>query len=527
MGLCASKSPLSDVGTPTDNAKRQGQQNAVNVSSSDTQTAVTGSPIAAEGKKISEGTTGSNQTSDTDVQSNQNHQVPQGHPNTGSSAGNPETENINTNHSNNNNNSATATATASVGAGAGAGASTVTGKGSNGGALTKSSTNPSLNNVNTNTSNGSGTNDKDVKILLLGSGESGKSTIVKQMKILHQNGYNDDEKFEYRSFVYKNVMECIRNVLNAIIDIQPELIVKDLSEKKTLSATSEATSISDSEDHQIEALDPIAVRGEHKIIKAVLAESDLKDILNYDYPIDSDEDFDYSVAEKINKVYNQTPEVAEFIQVHQGSFYLIDSTDYFLSQILTLASPNYLPTVQDILRTRKKTSGIFDFSFNMPGLNIHMFDVGGQRSERKKWIHCFDNVTLIMFCVALSEYDQVLLEENTQNRLEESLTLFDSVVNSRWFARTSVVLFLNKIDIFAKKLPHSPLENYFPDYIGGNDVNKAAQYIYWRFTQVNRSGLKIYPHITQATDTSNIELVMAAVRETILENSLRDTGLLN
>ena len=46
-----------------------------------------------------------------------------------------------------------------------------------------------------------------------------------------------------------------------------------------------------------------------------------------------------------------------------------------------------------------------------------MFDVGGQRSERKKWIHCFENVTSIIFCVALSEYDQVLLEESSQVRI--------------------------------------------------------------------------------------------------------------
>jgi guanine nucleotide-binding protein subunit alpha len=43
-----------------------------------------------------------------------------------------------------------------------------------------------------------------------------------------------------------------------------------------------------------------------------------------------------------------------------------------------------------------------------------MFDVGGQRSERKKWIHCFEAVNSIMFCVSLSEYDQVLLEESRQ-----------------------------------------------------------------------------------------------------------------
>jgi guanine nucleotide-binding protein subunit alpha len=159
-------------------------------------------------------------------------------------------------------------------------------------------------------------------------------------------------------------------------------------------------------------------------------------------------------------------------------------------------------------------------------LNIHIYDVGGQRSERKKWIYCFDNVASIIFCVALSEYDQNLLEEKTQNRLEESLTLFDSVVNSRWFSRCSIILFLNKIDIFVEKLQYSPLEKYFPDYSGGNDANKAAKYILWRFTKVNRSGLPIYPYITQATDTNNMKLVFVVVRESIFSNLLQDTGLL-
>ena len=97
-----------------------------------------------------------------------------------------------------------------------------------------------------------------------------------------------------------------------------------------------------------------------------------------------------------------------------------------------------------------------------------MFDVGGQRSERKKWIHCFEAVTCIIFCVALSEYDQVLLEVNSVNRMEESLTLFGSIVNSSWFTRTSIVLFLNKIDIFKKKIMTVPLSKYYPDYEGSS-----------------------------------------------------------
>ena len=88
--------------------------------------------------------------------------------------------------------------------------------------------------------------------------------------------------------------------------------------------------------------------------------------------------------------------------------------------------------------------------------------------------------------------------------MQESLVLFESVINSRWFLRTSVILFLNKIDVFKQKLPKVPLVHYFPEYTGGADINKAAKYILWRFTQTNRARLSIYPHLTQATDTSNV-----------------------
>jgi guanine nucleotide-binding protein G(i) subunit alpha len=133
-----------------------------------------------------------------------------------------------------------------------------------------------------------------------------------------------------------------------------------------------------------------------------------------------------------------------------------------------------------------------------------MFDVGGQRSERKKWIHCFENVTTILFLVAISEYDQLLFEDETVNRMQEALTLFDSICNSRWFVKTSIILFLNKIDRFKEKLPVSPMKNYFPDYEGGADLN--------RFVSLNQHETKqIYTHFTCATDTMQIRFVMAAV----------------
>ena len=362
---------------------------------------------------------------------------------------------------------------------------------------------------------------KVVKVLLLGSGESGKSTFVKQMKILYQNGYTTDELLEYKPFVYRNVLDCIKSVIAGIIDVEPELIKPNEPNGALNKTTDESSEIEKNSFYENDNVD-----GEQRPKrKHVLEYNELNDVLDYEYN-NENEVFDPVIAQYIKKIYN-TPEVQWFIKYEQSKFYLIDSTNYFLPEIDRIADPNYITTVDDALRTRKKTSGIYDLKFEVPdGMIIHMFDVGGQRSERKKWIYCFDNVTLIIFCVALSEYDQVLLEENSENRLEESLILFDSVVNSRWFSRTSIVLFLNKIDVLVEKLPYSPLEKHFRDYSGGNNVNKAVKYILWKFTQVNRSGLNIYPHVTQATNTSNINLVFAAIRETILENNLKDSGIL-
>jgi guanine nucleotide-binding protein subunit alpha len=281
----------------------------------------------------------------------------------------------------------------------------------------------------------------------------------------------------------------------------------------------------------------------------------------------------------------------------------------FFSEIKRLAAGDYLPNEQDVLRARIKTTGIIETRFTMGQLQIQyvacwintsnflhlrnshynilmrknyplklnsivltattnfwndgsMFDVGGQRSERKKWIHCFEAVTSIIFCVSLSEYDQTLLEDSSQNRMAESLVLFESVINSRWFLRSSIILFLNKVDLFKDKLTKIPLSKYFEDFTGGDDLNKAAKYVLCKFTLLNRAKLKIYPHLTCATDTSNIRLgttfdvfffpflipasiyftirpdtlninilmfsclVFAAVKDTILQNALKDSGIL-
>ena len=94
-------------------------------------------------------------------------------------------------------------------------------------------------------------------------------------------------------------------------------------------------------------------------------------------------------------------------------FQLNDSATYYFNMIDRMAAPDYMPTDQDILRSRVKTTGITETTFKVGELTYKLFDVGGQRSERKKWIHCFENVTALVFLVSLSEYDQMLYEDES------------------------------------------------------------------------------------------------------------------
>lgn len=361
------------------------------------------------------------------------------------------------------------------------------------GSATASSTSAEENPLNT-------TKDEEMKVLLLGAGESGKSTILQQLKILHQDGFSDKELLDYIPVIYSNLFEIGRDLINARTKFEVENGPDGL--------TSE----------EIEAFVNYNFNLDTKL---QATEGVMADLQDFQFPTE--------FAATLSKIW-ESPQTQDLVSGPNSSqFYLMDSAAYFLEKetLDRVTAKGYKPTLQDVLRSRQKTSGIFDTHINMgSNLKLHFFDVGGQRSERKKWIHCFDNVGLVIFCVSLSEYDQFLVEDTEQNRFQESLVLFDNIVNSRWFARTSVVLFLNKIDLFAEKLKKKPLEDYFPDYNGGDDINKATKYILWRFVQLNRANLNIYPHVTQATDTSNINLVFAAIKESILENSLKDTGML-
>merc|ERR1719387_1554427 len=136
---------------------------------------------------------------------------------------------------------------------------------------------------------------------------------------------------------------------------------------------------------------------------------------------------------------------------------------------------------------------------------FRMFDVGGQRNERRKWIHCFDNVTAVIFVASLSEYDQNLYEDETQNRMIEALTLFDQICNSKWFQDTSMILFLNKRDLFEMKIARVDMTCLWPEYTGGLNYDNGVAFITQKFMEQNKvEGKQVFVHCTCATDTDNV-----------------------
>lgn len=322
---------------------------------------------------------------------------------------------------------------------------------------------------------------REVKLLLLGAGESGKSTIVKQMKIIHETGYSPEECEQYRPVVYSNTIQSLMAIIRAMgqlkIDFADSSRADDARHFFTLASAAD--------------------------------EGELTPELAY----------------MMKRLWNDSGVQHCFSRSRE--YQLNDSAAYYLNALDRISRPGYVPTQQDVLRTRVKTTGIVETNFSFKNLNFKLFDVGGQRSERKKWIHCFEGVTAIIFVVALSGYDLVLAEDEEMNRMIESMKLFDSICNNKWFVETSIILFLNKKDLFEEKITKSPLTICFPEYTGSNTYDEAANYIRMKFENLNKrkDQKEIYTHFTCATDTTNIQFVFDAVTDVIIKHNLKDCGL--
>lgn len=209
------------------------------------------------------------------------------------------------------------------------------------------------------------------------------------MKLIHHGGYSEQEKDSYKEIIFSNTIQSMRAILDALPALDLQLSpANDIKRQTILSLPG-----------QIEA----------DVLPSTIAES--------------------------LKALWRDPAVQQAVR-RSREFQLNDSAVYYFNSIDRMAQGGYMPTDQDILRSRVKTTGITETTFQVRSLyssvvkmdweltlatlvpqvgelTYKLFDVGGQRSERKKWIHCFENVTALVFLVSLSEYDQMLYEDES------------------------------------------------------------------------------------------------------------------
>jgi len=215
---------------------------------------------------------------------------------------------------------------------------------------------------------------------------------------------------------------------------------------------------------------------------------------------------------------------------------------------------DYAPTSQDIIHARSRTTGVHEMRLTIRKQAVSLIDVGGQRSERRKWIHCFQDVTAILFLVSLSGYDQTLAEDHQTNQMQDAMIVWESICSSPWFEHTSVILFLNKEDLFRQKVINSSIKRYFPDFEGAeSDATDGMNYFKKRFLRIHSKAThtlrhptesrnlrrpklpplaqavdirKVYTYFTTATDTKMIRNIMASVNDILLLDNLAASAIL-
>jgi len=339
------------------------------------------------------------------------------------------------------------------------------------------------------------------KLLFLGSGGSGKSTLFKQLRSLHGSGFGEKDRLQFKEHIYAQIIEQMRLVLECIeLENESE---EDGVDKKA-------------QDYQLSAEGEDA---KQRLLSQASSSNISEDIAEAIKTLWKEE--------AVNKIYEQ-----------RAVMKIEDSSAHFWDSIDRVTADGFVPDDQDILLVRYRTTGVIEQKFEMKQNKFHVFDVGGQKSERKKWIHCFEMVTAVIFVAAMSCYDEVMFEDEERNSMSDSIELFGSICNNEYLFPnkkdlfpndTAMILFLNKKDLFAEKILSVPITVCpdFKDYKGPDtDFNATSKYIKEVFEAKDET-YTLFTHLTCAVDKNHVEKVFNDIQTVIIHASLASGGLIS
>jgi len=342
---------------------------------------------------------------------------------------------------------------------------------------------------------------KTSTILLIGPGQSGKSTVFKQLTILHGKGFSDNRRRQYRKQIYTNIVGALKNLIahanlaarrsdESIGDMSDELGIMHeiLGFLQYNDREEEAARVIE----HIKCLNDINGLGERYrgfLLEAATDEAKLKKALQVKKEIKVlksrctryskekipkllEEFYSGFKIDKKNRQYANIIAEAPFTDIDMSgqlkeaikrlwrdkairSIYrrrqrfkknqLDDSAVYMLQHIdRILSTTSYMPTSQDIIHCRQRTLGIVEGEFEINKQIFKIVDVAGQRGARTKWIPLFECANACLFVCSLAGYNRYLLEDKDKLRIHEALQLFDDIVNQKALSRVPIIVFLNK-----------------------------------------------------------------------------------
>jgi len=250
-----------------------------------------------------------------------------------------------------------------------------------------------------------------VNMILLGPGSSGKSTFRKHLKLYFQGEFGEREGLYHQSLIRQNALQSIQTLIEG---------AQTFGYRMSTNETQEAAE---------QIMDTTLLSG-----------------------------YDPTVGQSISKLWNENAIQRTWKRCCELSDWE-ESNEFFITEIDRILVSNYMPTVKDILLARQPTTTMILDEFQSSSEKFRVIDIGGYREERRKWLNSLENLNTVVFIVAISEFDQMLFEDNKQNRMLEAMSLFEGTVNSYFFQKTNFILLLNKCDLFDQKVTKKKFKN--------------------------------------------------------------------
>lgn len=322
--------------------------------------------------------------------------------------------------------------------------------------------------------------------VIAGAGETGKSTFVKQLEMIHSGRYSEDN--ERTPF---------------IVDIRRSICRQMCSLARKVRGSVHLLSTK----HKKDEIERLTSPTNHPFLH--LKSEEGEKIIHRPYRND------------VERVWSGI-EAEHELRIRQ--YQMTNNLRYFVgTRFDNVCNDEYIPTKMDVLRTRLPTSTVREHRIVVNGTGLMsklmnktkrfvFFDVGGQKRHRKEWASLLHDMKYVVFFASLAEYNEKLEEDGKTNRLVESIALFQQIVREmqkKGNSDKSYILMLNKEDLFDDKFIDGQikLSDYFPDYIGSEiDADEAKQFIKGLFLK-GIEHEQIFTRFTTAIDENNIRSV--------------------